>query len=107
MSGNIVRVEILLRHIAQTQIQNVNIMEQVLTMQRQQFQQAVQSLDLLSPLKIMGRGYTYTTIKERVVKSVTEVQPDDSLVIHYQDGQVIGKVQKVEKEHKQDGKSNI
>ncbi len=70
-------------------------MQQYMQMQRQQFQQAVQSLDLLSPLKIMGRGYTYTTIKERVVKSVTEVQPDDSLVIHYQDGQVIGKVQKV------------
>ncbi|HJG22878.1 MAG TPA: exodeoxyribonuclease VII large subunit [Enterococcus durans] len=82
-------------------------MQQYMQMQRQQFQQAVQSLDLLSPLKIMGRGYTYTTINEQVVKSVTEVQPDDSLVIHYQDGQVIGKVQKVEKEHKQDGKSNI
>lgn len=41
--------------------------------QQQRFAQAVQSLDLLSPLKIMGRGYSYTTLNDQVVKSVTEI----------------------------------
>uniref|UniRef100_UPI00403F62DD exodeoxyribonuclease VII large subunit n=1 Tax=Candidatus Enterococcus willemsii TaxID=1857215 RepID=UPI00403F62DD len=50
------------------------------------FEQTVQSLDLLSPLKIMGRGYSYTT-KEKVVKSVQELTVGDVLDVHYQDGQ--------------------
>ena len=52
MSGNIVRVEILLRHIAQTQIQNVNIMEQVLTMQRQQFHLSLMDLITITVLNM-------------------------------------------------------
>ncbi len=71
-------------------------MEQYMQSQQQRFQQAIQSLDLLSPLKIMGRGYNYTTIEGRVVKSVTEMKPEDTITIHYQDGQVIATVQEVE-----------
>ena len=52
MPGNIVRVEILLRHIAQTQIQNVNIMEQVLTMQRQQFHLSLMDLITITVLNM-------------------------------------------------------
>lgn len=52
MSGNIVRVEILLRHIAQTQIHNVNIMEQVLTMQRQQFHLSLMDLIAINVLNM-------------------------------------------------------
>lgn len=52
MSGNIVRVEILLRHIAQTQIHNVNIMEQVLTMQRQQFHLSLRDLIIINVLNM-------------------------------------------------------
>ena len=52
MSGNIVRVEILLRHIAQTQIHNVNIMEQVLTMQRQQFHLSLINLIAINVLNM-------------------------------------------------------
>lgn len=52
MSGDIVRVEILLRHIAQTQIQNVNIMEQVLTMQRQQFHLSLMDLITITVLNM-------------------------------------------------------
>ena len=52
MSGNIVRVEILLRHIAQTQIDNVNIMEQVLTMQRQQFHLSLMDLIAINVLNM-------------------------------------------------------
>ena len=71
-------------------------MEQYMQSQQQRFQQAIQSLDLLSPLKIMGRGYNYTTIEGRVVKSVTEMKPEDTITIHYQDGQVNATVQEVE-----------
>ncbi|MBF8807671.1 MAG: exodeoxyribonuclease VII large subunit [Enterococcus lacertideformus] len=70
--------------------------EQYMQTRQQRFQTAVQSLDLLSPLKIMGRGYNYTTIEGYVVKSVTEIKTEDTIKIHYQDGQVIATVQEVE-----------
>mgnify|MGYP000343946826 CR=1 FL=1 len=47
--------------------------QQYMKQQQQRFAQAVQSLDLLSPLKIMGRGYSYTTLNDQVVKSVSEI----------------------------------
>lgn len=67
---------------------------QLIEEKQQQMQQAIQSLDLLSPLKIMGRGYSYTTKDETVVKSVAGLRPKDELLIHYQDGQA--KVQVIE-----------
>lgn len=72
-------------------------MEQYMQQQKSHFQTAVQSLDLLSPLKIMGRGYSYTTLpNNQVAKSVTEIQQGELLTVHYQDGQVITKVQEIE-----------
>ena len=65
--------------------------------QQQRFAQAVQSLDLLSPLKIMGRGYSYTTLNDQLVKSVSEIHQGDLLTIHYQDGIVKGQVQEIDK----------
>lgn len=52
------------------------------------FTNTVQALDLLSPLKIMGRGYTYTTKDEQVVKTAGALHPDDTVTIHFHDGAV-------------------
>lgn len=71
--------------------------QQYMKQQQQRFAQAVQSLDLLSPLKIMGRGYSYTTLNDQVVKSVSEIHQGDLLTIHYQDGIVKGQVQEIDK----------
>lgn len=72
-------------------------MKQYIQKQELRFHQAVQSLDLLSPLKIMVRGYSYTTIGDQLIKSVTELKLEDIVTIHYQDGQVTGTVHKIEK----------
>ncbi|MGX7174354.1 exodeoxyribonuclease VII large subunit [Enterococcus ratti] len=69
--------------------------EQYMQEQRQRFQKAVQTLDLLSPLKIMGRGYNYTTLEGHVVKSIRQVKTDDAIQIHYQDGRVIATVKEI------------
>lgn len=63
-------------------------MNQTITDKRKQFVSAVQQLDLLSPLKIMGRGYSYTTKETHVVKSVEELSENDLLTIHYADGTI-------------------
>ena len=64
----------------------------------QTFQHLVASLDLLSPLKIMQRGYSYTTSEEMVVKSVKQLAVNQLLTIHYADGKVQSKVEKIQEE---------
>jgi len=82
-----------------------NRAQQIMTIKQQAFEQTVQALDLLSPLKIMGRGYSYTTKDTKVVKSVHELAQDDHLNIHYKDGRVQTKV--IEIEEDEDGRGNI
>lgn len=71
----------------------------------QRFLSALQSLDLLSPLKIMGRGYSFTTKDEQVVKTIADIEAGDELNVHYQDGQALVKV--IATEGEDHGKSNI
>lgn len=71
--------------------------QRIFEQKQRQFQQTIQSLDLLSPLKIMGRGYSYTT-KETVVKSVQELIVGDVLDVHYQDGQAKVEVLEIKEE---------
>lgn len=78
---------------------------QILSKKQQAFEQTVQALDLLSPLKIMGRGYSYTTKDEKVIKSVHELAKEDQLNIHYKDGQVQTRV--VEIKEDKDGRGDI
>ena len=79
--------------------QRLNQQIQLLVEKKQnQFQQSVQALDLLSPLKIMGRGYSYTTKESKVVKSIQEIAVDDQLAIHYPDGQAQVKIIALEEE---------
>ncbi|EOL47831.1 exodeoxyribonuclease VII large subunit [Enterococcus caccae] len=63
-------------------------MERYMKDKEKQFTSAVQQLDLLSPLKIMGRGYSYTTKEQQVIKSVNELKPKEKIQIHYVDGTV-------------------
>lgn len=82
-----------------------NQVQQIMGKKRQSFEQVVQALDLLSPLKVMGRGYSYTTKQEKVVKSVQELAENDTLQVHYQDGQVQTKVMQIKED--EDGRGNI
>ncbi|MFZ2847909.1 MAG: exodeoxyribonuclease VII large subunit, partial [Trichococcus flocculiformis] len=59
---------------------------------------AMQSLDLLSPLKIMSRGYTYTTRDGNVVASVKELQSGDKLKVNFSDGYAEAEVKQVVEE---------
>ncbi|MBL1227849.1 exodeoxyribonuclease VII large subunit [Enterococcus sp. BWB1-3] len=84
--------------------QQVNFMSQRLTDRKDNYMSnqqkrlisAIQQLDLLSPLKIMGRGYSYTTKNEIVVKSAEELSVNDKLTIHYVDGEVTAVIDSVE-----------
>ncbi|MGC6767221.1 exodeoxyribonuclease VII large subunit [Enterococcus sp. LJL51] len=71
-------------------------MEQYMENRQQRLLSAIQQLDLLSPLKIMGRGYSYTTKEENVVKSAQELQTEEQITVHYIDGTVQATVTSIE-----------
>ncbi|CAM3102728.1 exodeoxyribonuclease VII large subunit [Lactiplantibacillus plajomi] len=59
----------------------------VMRQKRQRLAQVVQSLDLLSPLKIMGRGYAFVTAEQQVVHSIKQLQPHQNVAVHLADGE--------------------
>lgn len=63
-------------------------MNHLLKNRSQQLSSAVRTLDALSPLKIMDRGYSIPYIEGTVVKSVSQVKTGDRLTIAMQDGTV-------------------
>ncbi|MDR1521598.1 MAG: exodeoxyribonuclease VII large subunit [Streptococcaceae bacterium] len=70
-------------------------MKNFLQVQKIKMKNIMQTLDLLSPLKIMSRGFAYTTNTEHiVVKSVKTLQENEKLLLHYIDG--IAKVKVLE-----------
>ena len=50
----------------------------------------IRQLDALSPLKVMSRGYSlvYDEKVERLIKSIHDVQPGDSIKVKLSDGQL-------------------
>lgn len=63
-------------------------------------QQAITSLDLLSPLKTMGRGFTYTTQKDHVIRSVKDLK-EKEIAVHFVDGTVKASILEIEEGEEQ------
>jgi len=86
---------------AQTQLTNLQqrlnrSTQLMMQRKRQQLAQTVQSLDLLSPLKIMGRGYAFVTADEQVVHGVSQLQPEQTVAIHMADGEAQAQITKID-----------
>jgi exodeoxyribonuclease VII large subunit len=68
---------------------------------------AIRQLDALSPLKVMQRGYSLVyDEKERLIKSISQVQPGDMVHIRLADGKLDCQVWAMEEEEKASGGSN-
>ncbi|ANU11150.1 exodeoxyribonuclease VII large subunit [Planococcus antarcticus DSM 14505] len=63
-------------------------LDQLLKSRSQQLSSAIRTLDALSPLKIMDRGYSIPYVEGAVVKSVSQVKAGDRLTIAMKDGTV-------------------
>lgn len=55
-------------------------------------------LDLVSPLKILTRGYTIVTQNEKVVRSVTLLDKNDEINVRFADGSVVANITGVKHE---------
>ncbi|PYE51728.1 exodeoxyribonuclease VII large subunit [Paenibacillus barcinonensis] len=65
-------------------------MRSITRSKQQQWKSFVRHLDALSPLKVMSRGYSlvYDEHEQRLIKSLKDVQPGDSVKIKLADGQL-------------------
>lgn len=83
-----------------------NLLEQRLTpaMERQlqskqnRYQQLVNGLNLVSPLAVLARGYSVTTIDETIIKSIDQVKIGKTVKVQVSDGTIVAEVQGVEKQ---------
>ena len=75
-------------------------MQQLYQKKAHDFNQALVSLDLLSPLKTMQRGFSCTTAQDQVVKSVEQLAIDQQITVHYVDGTIQAQVKAIEKNEK-------
>lgn len=74
---------------------------------KKRYQIAVSSLDHLSPLKILARGYSFTTDQdEKLISSVDQVKPGTDVNIHIADGTLMATVTKItdDKREEKDGR---
>lgn len=75
-------------------------MQHYLKDKRNSFSKTVQQLDDYSPLKTLERGFVYTTdANGKTVSSVKQVKKQESLNLHFKDGQVEATVTKIEEEN--------
>ena len=69
---------------------------ELLNRNRQQFVSLTSKLDAMSPLKVLGRGYSVTlNEKGKLVKSVETVKSGDRLTVQMEDGKILAQVQEV------------
>ncbi|WP_251551316.1 exodeoxyribonuclease VII large subunit [Neobacillus muris] len=72
-------------------------LQHTVTKKQTDFDKILSTLQALSPLKIMERGYSLAyTVDHRLLKSVTQVEPDEQVQIQLTDGQVYCKVETIE-----------
>ncbi|MGP6146296.1 exodeoxyribonuclease VII large subunit [Jeotgalibaca sp. A122] len=68
--------------------------------QKQELSQKMVSLDMLSPLKIMNRGYAYIQDENGILKSVDDAKLNQTVEIHLLDGNLKAKIIEIkENEH--------
>ncbi len=67
----------------------VNALKHTLARERQQTARLAAALDALSPLKVLGRGYSIAMNEDgNVISSATAVEPGDSLELRMEDGKL-------------------
>lgn len=67
-----------------------------LKMKQNRFQLDLNKLELLNPLNIMKKGYSVTTKNNQIIKSINDIEINDTLDIKMNDGTITTKVLKKE-----------
>ncbi len=58
-----------------------------ITMSKKDFSASITKLDTLSPLKTLARGYSITSLGDKIVKKAKDLKPGDKIKIRFTDGE--------------------
>ncbi|WP_071130812.1 exodeoxyribonuclease VII large subunit [Enterococcus timonensis] len=99
------RLELTSQKVNQLSIDLTRGSQDLLASKKIQFEKTVSALNLLSPLNILERGFSYVTTNREIVKSSEQVAVGDEIQIHLHQGQITATVtnktdQKDQKEEK-------
>lgn len=97
------RIKLLKQTVDNLSEKNKNAAKQQYLNKSNHFASLAESLDHLSPLKIMGRGYSYVTSDDKVIKNVTDLKPSMMISLHFTDGEASAEIKKIEKENLENG----
>ena len=69
-----------------------NVINKIKEKNKNKYIELVSKLDTLSPLKTLTRGYSIIEKDEKIVKSITDLQPEDEISIRLKDGEKQAKI---------------
>ena len=72
----------------------------IIASKRTDFKSLSASLDALSPLSVISRGYAAVFSGDRLIKSAKQLSPGDNFTLRLSDGNVIGEVKEIIEEDK-------
>ncbi len=62
----------------------------------QRLVKATAALDMLSPLRVMGRGFSYVTADEKIIKKTSDLSVGSEIKLHLSDGSAKAKITKID-----------
>lgn len=78
-------------------------MNAALKQKKLEFASRLAHLDAVSPLKVMQRGFSLVYSGDQLVKSVEQFATGDELVVRLSDGSATARVERIEREEKENG----
>ncbi|QIL45593.1 exodeoxyribonuclease VII large subunit [Vagococcus coleopterorum] len=75
------------QNLARLRNEQERLLNDLLLKKEQVFNQLTQSLDMLSPLKTMGRGYSYLTDQKGIVGKASNLSKGAEATLHFVDGE--------------------
>ena len=64
------------------------------------------ALEMLNPLRIMGRGFSYLTLDDKVVKTSADLKVGATVNLHLADGQALAKILEVRKKDEKNDRTS-
>lgn len=82
------------RHNERKEKQLLTSVQEKLRISHEQMAHQTALLDAFSPLKILNRGYSIVS-KQSIIRSVTQLLPQDEVEIRFADGRVLAQIEKI------------
>lgn len=84
------------QRVIQLQKELLNSMKNYLGIKEKRLVKVASSLDMLSPLRVMNRGFSYVTVDGHIIKTTSDVKVGQEINLHLTDGKITAEVTKID-----------